>query len=358
MYNVGDETWRDQPALMSVETIDALIANVAEHCRIHSNSYFTYCFHGGEPMLMPRERLEYFVIAARRAMPIGSEARFLMQTNGMLLTPEWCTALKELGVKIGVSLDGPQDVNDRYRVDHKGQGTYARVLLGLQNARAAGLDYGILSVVDIETSPEEAFAHLVSLQPRAVDLLLPEATHDRPPRLGTGATPHADWLSKFFDSWSKIEVPPFRIRRFDHIIDATLGLIPPLSEVDRNKNEILVIETDGAIEPMDVLKICEPGMTKTELNVREHNLDDAINHPLIRAYYDCYADPCNTCANCPVLSLCGGGYFPHRYSRQNGFANPSIYCEDLKTLIKGVQGWALKQLPPEIVKRVGVRLVD
>lgn len=358
MYNLGDKTWMDQPSLMSLETIDALIFRVAEHCRTHSNSSFTYCFHGGEPMLMPQERMAYFVETARQAMPRGTKARFLMQTNGILLTPDWCAALKEMGIKIGVSLDGPKMINDRYRIDHKGNGTYDRVLLGLRNAQIAGLDYSILSVVDIDSQPEEVFEHMVSLKPSTIDLLLPEATHDQPPNHGSKTAPYADWLLRFFDLWCTIDNPPFRIRRFDSIIDITLGLVPPLSELDDCNNEILVVETDGSLEPMDVLKVCEPGMTKTSLNVYKDCLDDASDHPLIKEYYRSYANPCETCASCPVVSLCGGGYFPHRYSHQKGFANPSVYCQDLKLLIKGIQGWTFQQLPAEIVESTGLCKID
>ena len=354
MYNLGDDSWKEQPSLMSLETIDAMAARVAEHCVTHGNEVFTYCLHGGEPLLMPKHRLEYFVESARAAMHQGCEAKFLMQTNGILLTPEWCEILKDLDIKIGVSLDGPKAANDKFRVDHKNRGTYDSVIKGLAHARAARLEYGILSVIDASTDPETTYEHLRSLKPRSVDLLLPEATHEKPPpRFGSDQT-YADWLVAFFRCWAASDQPSFRVRRFDTIIDATLGLIPPLSQMDAHNNEILVIETDGSIEPMDVLKVCESGITKTNLSVHESNLDDAANHPLVKAYYHSFSDPCDTCLRCSALSHCGGGYFPHRYSQQNGFRNPSVYCEDLAAVIKEIQNWTVAQLPDEVTQRTGL----
>jgi uncharacterized protein len=358
VYNLGDETWRDKPATMSRKTIQQLVWRVAEHCEAHGLTSFTYCLHGGEPLLMPQDRLRFFVEAAHGTMPSGCEAQFLMQTNGVLLTPAWCESLKALNVKIGVSLDGTEARNDRFRVDHKGRGSFADVITGLNTAAAAGLDYGILSVIDVEADPEESYRHLASLKPRAVDLLLPDATYDRPPlRIDDAVAPYGDWLIRFFRCWSADPHPLFRVRRFDQILDIALGLVPPLSETDMHRNEILVVETDGALEPMDILKGCAPGMTKSRYNLHDHSLDTAAKHPLIRAYYKAREAPCPACAECPVLDFCGGGYFPHRYQRQSGFANPSVYCHDLYAVVREVQSWALAQLPKTLVKQLGIEPV-
>jgi len=360
MYNLGDDTWREQPPLMSKATIDKLVARVAEHCQQQQSNSFTYCFHGGEPLLMPPERMTYFVETARQAMPAGVEALFILQTNGVLLSRKWCHLLGDLGVRIGISIDGPKIVNDRFRVDHRGRGSYDDVIAGIEEIKAAGMGFGILSVVDVDTSATDCFAHLKSLGPRSVDLLLPEATHDRPPEHQgrTTATPYADWLLEFFECWAKEDEPPFRVRRFDTIIGTVLGTLPPLSLAGANSNEILVIETDGSIEPMDVLKVCSPGITKTDMNVHTHSLTQAIHNPLIRQYYDSFENPCKTCVECPVFPMCGGGYFPHRYKGESGFDNPSVYCPDLKALIRDVQHWTISQLPADLVERQNLVPVD
>ena len=153
-----------------------------------------------------------------------------MQTNGTLLTPRWCRLLGELDIQIGVSLDGPQMINDRHRRDHEGNGSYEAVRTGIDNAKRCGLSFGILTVIDPSTDPGAVCDHLVELGPRAVDLLLPEATLDDPPAALRGMKNHqprqpvyGDWLLRFFERWSAHEEPPFRVRRFDQIISTVLG---------------------------------------------------------------------------------------------------------------------------------------
>lgn len=363
MYNLGDSTWRNQPKVMSHETIDALIARVAQHCKKHSHHTFTFGFHGGEPLLMPDESLSYFVKTARAALKPNTLPRFQVQTNGTLLTLSKCEFLGELGVDIGVSLDGPRAINDLHRLDHNGNGSYDAVRLGLDNVKRAGLSFGILTVIDPTIDPVLVYEHLVELGPRSVDLLLPEATHDKPPAHlptvdNTSSSLYGDWLLRFFECWSTGDVAPFRVRRFDLIIETVLGLRPPLDHVDAHRNEVLVIETDGGIEPVDVLKVCRPGITSTEMNVHSHSLDSAFQNELIALYYASYDSLCEVCTTCSIRSICGGGYLPHRFSESNGFDNPSVYCQDQWALIRGIQRWTLKQLPSELVNHTGVTPIE
>ena len=56
-----------------------------------------------------------------------------------------------------------------------------------------------------------------------------------------------------------------------------------------------------------------------------------------------------------MKEICAGGYLPHRFSRANRFDNPSVYCDDLKTLIGAIQNWTVSELPPDIVAATGLR---
>ena len=313
MYNVGDSTWVDQPKFMSQETVDELISRVAEHCTVHKNRVFTFGFHGGEPLLFPKERFSHFVESAREALEPNTKARFQIQTNGVLLTPEWCQLLGELNVEIGISLDGPREINDIHRLNHKGEGSYDAVRAGIENVKRAGLSFGILTVIDPMVDPERVFEHLVELGPDSVNLLLPEATHDQPPLhllFETGeANVFGNWLLKFFKRWTEDKEMPFRVNRFDHIIGTVLGQIPPRDQAEVHRNEVIVIESDGSIEPVDVLKVCRSGITRTEMNVRTHMLDDAFHHELVYAYYASYDQVCETCENCQIRNICGGWIF-------------------------------------------------
>ena len=360
VYNVGDETYRSQPALMSGSTATNLIRRVAEHCIDHRIAAFTFAFHGGEPLLARPEFFRSFVEEARATLPSSTRASFALQTNGTRLTAAWCALFKDLGIKIGISLDGPPSVNDKHRVDHSGRGSYASVLRGWTEAQESGLVPGLLIVVAPWTDPLQAFEHLSALDPRSVDFLLPDATHDRPPSaLGpTGAahfeTPFAGWLIGVFDLWVA-HGRDFGIRLFDQIIAAVLGQRTSSDAMGTGFNEVLVIETDGSIEPADVLKVCREGITKTDLTVHANRLDDAYGHDLVSLYHTSNERVCETCMRCPVGQICAGGYLPHRYSEKNGFDNPSVYCADLLRLITHIQNWVVGMLPADVIATTGLK---
>ena len=356
VYNKGDDGWASQPKLMAKATVSALIDRVADHCRRHQLPNFHFVFHGGEPLLAPPDLLSFFVEEARLRLPPHTGIRFSMQTNGVLLTAPRARLLKALGVNVGISMDATPASHDRWRGDHRGRGSYDRVVAGFEAARRAGFDPGLLAVIDVETDPAEVYAHLKTLRPRIVDFLLPQATWDDPPARPSPLA-HARWLLDIFSLWAAEARPPFRIRLFEQIMRAVLGIAGSLDALGRGANAILVIETDGSIETVDVLRICENGITRTERNVACDSLDDALGDELPRLYYHSGDHLCAECLACPVREICAGGYLPHRFSRARRFDNPSVYCDDLKALIGAIQVWTVAQLPADIIAATGLRAV-
>ena len=104
----------------------------------------------------------------------------------------------------------------------------------------------------------------------------------------------------------------------------------------------MVIETDGSYEQVDSLKAAFDGAPETGMDVFDHALDTVAAHPGILARQQGAAGLCQTCQECPVVTSCGGGLYPHRYRSGNGFANPSVYCADLLKLISHISS----RLPP------------
>jgi uncharacterized protein len=117
----------------------------------------------------------------------------------------------------------------------------------------------------------------------------------------------------------------------------------------------VVIETDGGIEPVDVLRACENVITRRGYNVATDSIDEALGDPLIQTYLLAAEELCDTCLACPVRDICAGGYLPHRFGRGNGFGNPSVYCADLFKLIGVIQDWSLRQLPDDLRTELDLR---
>jgi len=108
-------------------------------------------------------------------------------------------------------------------------------------------------------------------------------------------------------------------------------------EVDAFGNALMsyvVIETDGSIEALDVLRVCKENIARSGLNVLQNGLDD-LEHALPVVHQAIYQGfPLSpACQRCPERDICGGGYLPHRYAYANGFDNPSIWCADILKLV-------------------------
>jgi len=299
--------------------------------------------------------------AAIEILGSGVTPTYALQTNGTLVTTEWLDLFSELRISFGISLDGPPGINDANRVHHTGAGSYHEVRKAIEAAladpRLEGLFAGILTVISLAADPHSLYHHCRDLGVRWCDFLLPDGTYDRPPPglSFDGSTPYADWLIAIFDEWFGNEDTSFSIRIFEDIIK--LVFAPGLGHdaLGGGQNGLLVVETDGGIEPVDVLKICGPAFTKLGLNVRRNEIRDSYSSELIKLYQKGAAELCDTCLACPVVSVCGGGYLPHRYSSRCGFANPSVYCRDLMKLITHVRSSVLATIPEETRRKLRMR---
>jgi uncharacterized protein len=123
---------------------------------------------------------------------------------------------------LGISIDGPEHVNDTRRRDHADRGSYQAVIRGIRLASAnMNGAPGLLTVIDVNHDPIAIYEHHKSLGVTNVDFLLPDCTRDKPaPGLDpAGAvTLYADWLIKIFDRWFEETPVTCRIRMFEEIV--------------------------------------------------------------------------------------------------------------------------------------------
>jgi len=340
---------------MSQEVIRATVSKVKEHALCHHLKSVTWIFHGGEPLLVGKELYRFFVEFTNSEFLPEVKPRYMMQTNGTLLTPEWLELFIELGIGFGISLDGTPEAHDTNRVDHQGRGSYKQVSeatkLVASDDRYASLFQSILTVINIKSDPLTVYRHLRDFGLKGVEFLLPDGTYDNlPPGKTTNGeeTPYADWLIPIFDEWFDDADANYTIRFFENIMGLIFGSQVTTSDIGGNKSNYVVIETDGGIEPVDSLKACGEGFTKLGLNVLRNQIDDVYDFPLVQSFLVGADSLCDTCKKCPVVDVCGGGYMPHRYRADNGFDNPSLYCKDLIKIISHIQRRVLAGLPTEL----------
>jgi uncharacterized protein len=331
---------------MSEATAGLVGMRIAEHSRSHALERISIVLHGGEPLLVGVPRLER-LLAAMSAPLVGVvEADLRIHTNGVTLDRQFCDLFARYGVRVGVSLDGDQASNDRHRRYADGRSSHAdvqRALKLLRQPEYRDLYAGILCTVDLANDPDAVYESLVAESPEYVDLLLPHATWDVPPRRPdagadkrSSATAYADWLIRIYDRW-RSEGRPIGIRIFESV-ESTAAGGPTLTEtLGLAPSDVLVIETNGEIEQVDSLKTAYPGAPATGLDIARDTFDAAALHPGIRARQRGYEGLNTICRSCPVVRSCGGGYYPHRHRTGRGFDNPSVYCNDLLKLILHIE---------------------
>ncbi len=357
VYNKGDLTYRDQPKYMSQDTVDALLLRVKNHILSNRLDVFQFVFHGGEPLLASKEFYRYFVEKANRKLARFAAITYSVQTNGVLLDDEWGTLLKELSIYIGISFDGTREIHNRYRVNHAGKGSFDEVVrgIGICNRHQPA---SILSVVNIESDPAEVYETIRSIGAVSYDLLLPDATYDAPePQMnfdpGNDDTPYGDWLVRLYEYWKCDRCQPrITIQFFESIIKMLIGEKSGNALIGNMINNILVIQTDGSYE--SPLKTGIHGFTRTNYNVFKTEFDEIFDDWKVKLYHDAHLNICDTCASCPVHSVCGGGLVSHRFSRKDGFNNPSVYCKDLMRIITHIQNDFVSSMPEETAHALGL----
>ena len=104
-------------------------------------------WQGGEPTLMGLDFYRRSVELVEQLKQPGQQVLHTMQTNGTLLNDEWGAFLADKHVLVGISIDGPRDIHDSYRVDKGGKPTFDRVMRGLEALRRNNVDYNVLTTI-------------------------------------------------------------------------------------------------------------------------------------------------------------------------------------------------------------------
>ncbi|MGW1976791.1 FxsB family cyclophane-forming radical SAM/SPASM peptide maturase [Streptomyces sp. NPDC001889] len=344
VYRHADQSWRGRPVTMSPRTFALAAARMAEHAAAHGLPRLHVVLHGGEPLLAGRERLRGFARELRSALHGVCDLDLRMQTNGLRLDDAFCAMLAEERIVTGVSLDGDRDANDRHRVRADGSGSHDQVVAAVRrlgapaHRRAFG---GLLCTVDVANDPVAVYRSLSGLDPPGIDFLLPHATWDRPPPRPHGPTDYADWLIAVHRRWTA-DGRPVRIRLFESITRLTHGGTSLTEALGLGSSDLLVVETDGAIEQADWLKTVAEGAPATGFHVARDTFDRAAGHPGILAQRQGLDGLSAQCRACPAVDVCGGGLYAHRFrtpapGRPGGFDHPSVYCADLLKLIRHVE---------------------
>jgi uncharacterized protein len=136
---------RNITTVMAQDTIVTLFTKLFASGQMHPN--VTVIWHAGEPLVVPVAFYEGAFNAIESLRPNAIELRHSIQTNGMLISREWCDLFKQWKVGVGVSIDGPKPLHDAHRVTRSGRGTFDRTIEGIRMLRRENVPFHVISVL-------------------------------------------------------------------------------------------------------------------------------------------------------------------------------------------------------------------
>ena len=325
-YWFRDAAVYDKPKLMSAEVLHQLLRRIEEHIVKYSLAEFPLILHGGEPLLWGVENFHRIAEACEAiSARTGCEIPIAVTTNGILIDEDWLHCFEVHDIAVAISLDGPAHIHDIHRRTFQGTGTHAAVERAARMLVARDINVSALAVCNPAHDPKEYFDFFAACGIPNYDIMIPDATvGENPPHV-------ASFYKGLFDLWLEANrhEPTVSIRIITDMVTALLGNDSPTEGVGYKPIELCTVMTDGSVEAHDVLRIAGDGVTQTTFNIFEHAIDDVRNEPLWKEAREASVNLCEKCRQCRFMNACGGGYLPHRFSKENGYDNPSVYCDDL-----------------------------
>jgi uncharacterized protein len=333
-YWFRDAAVYDKPKLMSPDVLRQLLQRIEQHIAQNALIDFPIILHGGEPLLWGTENFHRIAEGCEAiAERTGCEIPIAVTTNGLLIDDEWLNCFEAHGISVAISLDGPAHIHDVHRRTFQGQGTHAAVERAARLLVSRDIGVSALAVCNPAYQPRQYAEFFAECGIANYDIMIPDATVDETPQSV------AAFYRGLFDYWlaANRSKPTVNIRIIADMITALLGNDAPTEGVGHKPIELCTVMTDGSVEAHDVLRIAGDGLTNTKFNIFDHAIDDVRQEPRWMAARDASINLCETCRQCKFMNACGGGYLPHRFSKKNGYDNPSVYCGDLYSMFENMQ---------------------
>ncbi len=315
---------------------DVLRAYIEQYVNAQPVPDVEFVWHGGEPMLAG---LDFYrrVIEFQKPFRSRKRIRNVVQTNGTFLTDEWCEFFRQNDFFIGLSLDGPRDVHDRYRLDRAGRPTFDAVMGGLRLLQKHGVEFNILACVARETAsmPLEVyrffksegvefiqFIPIVERVPddatRAVGLDLAPPAERGADRMSTRVTEWAveperygDFLIAVFDEWVRRDVGTTFVMNFEWALASWMRRPGTVCVFSRTCGTSVALEHNGDVFACDHYVYPEYRLG----NVLDGDLGAMVERSVATGFgAHKEATLPQVCRECEVLEACWGGCPKDRFA--------------------------------------------
>ncbi len=346
---------------MSDATLEEYIRQLLES---HISPEVTIAWQGGEPTLM---RLDFFkrsVEIANKYKKPGQTVLHTFQTNGILLDDEWCAFFKEHNFLVGLSVDGPREIHDAYRVDRGAKGTFDRVMNGWAMLRKHEVDFNILCTVHAANEKhgrevyrffrDELHAQWIQFIPiveraskETIEIanqgwaeqagrnrLLYTQTGTLVTERSVGGRQYGQFMIDVFEEWVRHDVGTVFVQLFDVTLEAYTGS-HLLCIHAPTCGGAPVLEHNGDLFSCD--HYVEPDYKLGNIH-DTHMLEMVASAEQIKFGNDKRDTLTAQCKRCEVLPLCNGGCPKDRFSLStDGEPGQNYLCRGLELFFKHTQ---------------------
>ena len=294
-------------------------------------------FQGGEPTLVGLAWFERFLALTKRYP--GVRMHWSLQTNATLLDRAWATFLARNDFLVGISLDGPEQATDAFRLDPSGVGVYGRVMEGVEILRSAGVSFNVLTVItrQLALRPHQLLRFYLDNGFSDVQLIgcLPvlDGADD-----GMSLRPedYRSFFTEFFFAWQKAAYQGHvvRVNLFENLLGMLLGHAPYQCGMLGQCSVQLVVESNGDVYPCDFYCLDEHRLG----SIRDSSLHDLMCGNVARTFLAGGACRRLPCVTCPYARICNGGCRRQNvcYLTDDGCAYQEVLSDVLPALARMV----------------------
>lgn len=316
--------------IMSKNTMHRIIDKAMEY----GDGVCTLAFQGGEPTLAGLDFYEDLAeYAAHVPNPKKIRFQYAIQTNGYNIDEQWARFWAKNRYLVGISLDGPKEIHDRYRKDASGQGTYNKIMASIRLLEKYRVDYNVLTVVTAATarSGQKIYnfykKNKIHYQ-QYIECLDPLG--EMPGGQEYSLTPkrYETFLKSLFDAWYldvKADKPVYN-RYFDNLLMIMDRQVPESCNMRGVCGKQWVIEADGSVYPCDFYALDQWLLG----NINEDSFEtmDLKREELgfIRWSMKTHED----CKNCTWYPLCRGGCRRNREPVTKDSTGKNYFCDAYK----------------------------
>jgi uncharacterized protein len=343
---------------MADELLEAYIEQLVEaHSQVPE---VQIAWQGGEPTMMGVEFFRRSVELAKRYLKPGQKAIYTIQTNGTLLDSEWAGFFRENDFLVGISIDGPRELHDVYRVNKGGKGSFDQVMRGLEHLTAGGVEWNALTTIHAANADrgrevycflrDECGAQFIQFIPiiervsEAADGEVPWSSwRDRPlyeqkGELVTNRSVTAEQYGRFligvFEEWVRRDVGEVYVQMFDVALANWVGEPPGLCIHSETCGLALALEHTGDLYSCD--HFVEPRYRLG--NIRETHMLELVASQQQRQFGLDKRDTLpHYCLECDVRFACHGGCPKDRFiSTPDGEPGLNYLCAGYKAFFHHV----------------------